>query len=211
MTESKQHIPHFYVTMEVDMSEALQMREWLNKSRDETRQVSVNDIVLKACAVTLIKHPTVNASYNGDNKISLHSEVNIGIAVALPDGLISPVVRNCERKSLSVISDEAKDLIVRTRRGEIRPEDHSGATFTVTNLGMYGVEEFSAIIVPPQAAILAVGAAQAKPVVMDDTIEIRHIMKITVSADHRVTDGARVAEFMKDLKQALESPMGLLE
>lgn len=211
MTESKQHIPHFYVTMEVDMSEALQMREWLNKSRDETRQVSVNDIVLKACAVTLIKHPTVNASYNGDNKISLHSEVNIGIAVALPDGLISPVVRNCERKSLSVISDEAKDLIVRTRRGEIRPEEYSGATFTVTNLGMYGVEEFSAIIVPPQAAILAVGAAQAKPVVMDDTIEIRHIMKITVSADHRVTDGARVAEFMKDLKQALESPMGLLE
>lgn len=211
MTESKQQVPHFYVTMEVDMGEALQVREWINKGRDETRQISVNDIVLKACAVTLVKHPTINASYNGDNKISLHSEVNIGIAVALPDGLVSPVVRNCERKSLSVISDEARDLIARTRKGEIRPQEYSGATFTVTNLGMYGVEEFSGIIVPPQAAILAVGAALAKPVAADDAIEIRHMMKITISGDHRVTDGARVAEFMRDIKRALESPMTLLE
>ncbi|MEN6373141.1 MAG: dihydrolipoamide acetyltransferase family protein [Armatimonadota bacterium] len=211
MTESKQQTPHFYVTTEVDMDEALRVREWMNKSRPEDHQISVNDIIVKACAIALVKHPIINASYGGDNKITLHPEVNIGIAVAIPEGLITPVVRNCEKKSLSTISDEAKDLVARTRSGQIRPEEYSGGTFTVTNMGMYDVEEFSAIIVPPQAVILAAGAATPKPVAVDNSIEIRHMMRITASADHRVADGARVAEFLKDVKQSLESPMTLLE
>ncbi|MEN6520343.1 MAG: dihydrolipoamide acetyltransferase family protein [Armatimonadota bacterium] len=211
MTESKQQAPHFYVTIEVDMDESLRIREWMNKSRPENHQISVNDIILKACAIALVKHPTINASYGGGNKIALHPEINIGIAVAIPEGLITPVVRTCEKKSLSAISDEAKDLVARTRSGQIRPEEYSGGTFTVTNMGMYDVEEFSAIIVPPQAVILAAGAATPKPVAVDNSIEIRHMMRITASADHRVTDGARVAEFLRDVKQALESPMNLLE
>ncbi|HPP74178.1 MAG TPA: dihydrolipoamide acetyltransferase family protein [Armatimonadota bacterium] len=211
MTESKQQAPHFYVTLEVDMDEAIRMREMLNSVRPEGKQISINDIVVKACAAVLVKHPTINASYIEGNKIRIHDSVNIGIAVALPDGLISPVVRNCESKSLTAISDEARDLIQRTRSGEIRPEEYSGATFTVTNLGMYGVDEFSAIIVPPQAAILAVGAAIPQPTVVDGKVEIKNRMKMTVSADHRVVDGARVAEFMRDLKRTLEQPITLLE
>jgi pyruvate dehydrogenase E2 component (dihydrolipoamide acetyltransferase) len=211
MTESKQQAPHFYVTMRVDMDEAIQVRQWLNSSRPEDRQISLNDIVVKACAVALVKHPMINSSYLEGAKIEIHESVNIGIAVAIPDGLVAPVVKNCERKTLSAISDEARELIRRTRSGDIRPEDYSNGTFTVSNLGMYGVDEFSAIIVPPQAAILAVGAATPAPVAVDDAVEIRNRMKMTVSADHRVTDGARVAEFMRDLKQILESPMSLLE
>lgn len=211
MTESKQQAPHFYVTIEADMDEALQLRKWLNSGRPEDRQISVNDIVIKACAVTLLRHPTINASYAEENRIELHDAINIGIAVALPNGLIAPVIRNCERKSLSVISEEARELIARTREGKITPQDYEGGTFTISNLGMYGVDEFIAIINPPQAAILAVGAAMPKPVVMDDTIEIRNRMRLTCSGDHRVTDGARVAEFLRDLKEALEQPWNLLE
>jgi len=211
MTESKREIPHFYVTMEADMEEALRMRESLNSVRPEDRQVSLNDIVVKACAVALVKHPMLNASYAGENKVQMHGSVHIGIAVAIPNGLITPVVRNCESKSLSTISDEARDLIRRTRSGEIRPEEYSGATFTVTNLGMYGVEEFLAIIVPGQSAILAIGAAELKPVVHEGRVEARNRMRLTLAADHRVTDGARAAEFLRDLKQVLEQPMSLLE
>jgi pyruvate dehydrogenase E2 component (dihydrolipoamide acetyltransferase) len=211
MTESKQQAPHFYVTMEVDMEEAIRVRQWMNSNRPESHQISLNDIIIKACAIALVKHPMINASYIGENKIQMHDSINIGIAVAVKEGLIAPTIHNCEQKSLSTISEEARDLINRTRNGEIKPEEYSGATFTVTNLGMYGVEEFSAIIVPPQAAILATGAATPQPVVLDGKIDIRNRMRITISADHRVTDGARVAEFMRDLKQALEQPMTLLE
>jgi pyruvate dehydrogenase E2 component (dihydrolipoamide acetyltransferase) len=208
---SKQQAPHFYVTMEVDMEEALQMREWLNASRPEERQVSVNDIVVKACAVALQKHPTLNSSWVDESHIRVHDTVNIGIAVALPNGLVVPVVRNCEQKTLSAIADDARDLIARTRAGTIRPEDYEGGTFTVSNLGMYGVDEFVAIINTPQSAILAVGAAMPKAVVKDGELVARNTMRMTVSGDHRVTDGARVAEFMRDLKRLLEQPVALLE
>lgn len=211
MTESKQQAPHFYVTIEADMDEALRMRKWFNESRPEDRQISVTDIIVKACALALVNHPTVNAAYVDENAIELHGAINIGVAVALPNGLIVPVIRNCEIKSISEIAADAKQLIAKTRSGKIQPQDYEGGTFTVSNLGMYGTDEFVAIINPPQAAILAVGAALPKPVVIDDKIEIRNRMRLTASGDHRVVDGARVAEFLRDLKQILEQPMRLLE
>lgn len=208
---SKREAPHFYVTIEADMEEALRMREWMNASRPEGKQISVNDIIVKACAVALLKHPTLNSSFLDRGHIRIHDTVNIGIAVALPNGLVVPVVRNCERKTLSVIADEARELIARTRAGNIRPEEYEGGTFTVSNLGMYGVDEFIAIINSPQSAILAVGAAMPKVVVKDGEMVIRNAMRMTVSGDHRATDGARVAEFMRDLKALLEQPVALLE
>lgn len=211
MTESKQQAPHFYVTMEIDMDEAIKVRQLINSTRHVDKQISLNDMIMKACALTLVKHPLLNASYSENGTIEMHDHINIGVAVAIPNGLIAPTIRNCEQKSLTAIADETRELIHKTRTGTIRPEEYSGATFTISNLGMYGVEEFSAIIVPPQAAILAVGAAAPIPVAVDDTVKIKNMMRITVSGDHRVTDGARVAEFMRDLKQILEQPMSLLE
>ncbi len=211
MTESKTTTPHFYVSTSVIMDEALRIRERINSTREPDQKISVNDIVIKAAAMSLAKHDVMNASYEEGYRIKMHDSINIGIAVALPDGLITPVVRDCANKSLSDISSEARDLINRARQGEIRPDEYSGATFSITNLGMYEVDEFQAIIVPPQAAILAVGAAIPQPVVVDDEVKIRKKMRLTVSADHRVVDGARVAEFLRDLKHALEHPMTLLE
>ncbi len=209
--ESKQQAPHFYVTMQADMEEALKMREWINASRAPERQLSVNDIVVKACAVALLKHPTLNSSLIDQGHIKIHDTIDIGIAVALPNGLVAPVVRNCERKTLSLISDEARELVAKTRSGNIRPENYEGGTFTVSNLGMYGVDEFIAIINPPQSAILAVGAAMPRPVVHDGELSVRNTMRLTVSGDHRATDGARVAEFLRDLTKLLEQPMALIE
>lgn len=211
MQESKQQAPHFYVSMEIDMDEAMQIRRMMNEGRPEDKPITVNDIIVRACALALAKHPMLNASYTQDGTIEMHKSINIGIAVAIPEGLIAPTVHDCQRKSLTAISDESRELIRKTRNGEIRPEEYSGATFTVSNLGMYGVNEFTAIIVPPQAAILAVGAAMPVPVVVDGAIEIRTRMIVTVSADHRVTDGARVAEFLKDLKHYLENTVMLVE
>ena len=211
MQESKQQAPHFYVSMEIDMDEAMQIRRMMNEGRPEDKPITVNDIIVRACALALAKHPMLNASYTQDGTIEVHKSINIGIAVAIPEGLIAPTVHDCQRKSLTAISDESRELIRKTRNGEIRPEEYSGATFTVSNLGMYGVNEFTAIIVPPQAAILAVGAAMPVPVVVDGAIEIRTRMIVTVSADHRVTDGARVAEFLKDLKHYLENTVMLVE
>lgn len=211
MTESKQQVPHFYVSMQVDMDEAIMVRKWLNDARREDRQISLNDMIIKACALALVKHPTLNASYQEDGIIQMHDTINIGVAVAIPDGLIAPVVRDCQMKSLTAISDDTRELIHKTRQGTIQPEEYTGATFTISNLGMYGVEEFSAIIAPQQSSILAVGAAMPVPVAVEDQVVIKNLMKITVSGDHRVTDGARVAEFMRDLKQILEQPMLLVE
>lgn len=211
MTESKQHAPHFYVTIEADMEVAIALRNSLNASRPEDHHISLNDLVVKACAVALQQHPTLNASYIDESHIEVYGEINIGIAVALSDGLIAPVIRRCESKSLTEIADESRELIRRTRDGSITPNDYEGGTFTISNLGMYGVDEFVAILNPPQAAILAVGAAAPKPVVVDDRVEVRNRMRMTASGDHRVTDGARVAEFLRDLKQLIEQPFALLE
>lgn len=210
MTSSKAPIPHFYVTMAIDMEQALAEREKMNAAlAEEEIKISVNDLIVKAAALALRKFPNINASFAGD-KIVRHGDINIGIAVALETGLITVVVRNADQKTLSQISQETRAKAARAREGKLQPDDLGGSTFTISNLGMYGVEDFIAVITPPEAAILAVGAAQKVPVVRDDQIVIGHVMRATISADHRVTDGAEAAEFMVELKRLLENPLRLM-
>ena len=206
LSESKFTAPHFYVTVEIDMDAAVALREQLLKG--ENVKVSFNDLVVKACAKALTRFPMVNASWPRD-KIVTHGEVHIGVAVAVPDGLITPVVRNADRKSIVEISREVKDLAGRARDKKLKPEEYMGSTFTVSNLGMFDVSEFTAIINPPESAILAVGAVRKVPVVADDRIEIGHRMKVTLSSDHRVVDGALAAQFLAEVRRLLESPVSL--
>ncbi|MCS7222583.1 MAG: dihydrolipoamide acetyltransferase family protein [Anaerolineae bacterium] len=210
MVESKQQAPHFYITIEVDMEAAMALREQLNALLPEGEKISVNDLVIKAAAIALRQFPRLNASFAG-NEIHIHHQINIGIAVAREAGLVTTVVRDCDKKSLSQIAREARELIGRAREGKMRAEDMVGGTFTVSNLGMFGVEDFVAIINPPQAAILAVGAVRRVPVVNDqDQLRVGTRMKATLSADHRVTDGAEAARFLQAFKAALEQPMRLV-
>jgi pyruvate dehydrogenase E2 component (dihydrolipoamide acetyltransferase) len=206
LAESKFSAPHFYVTVELDMGAAVALREQLLKG--ENVKVSFNDLVLKACAKALTRFPMVNASWGGD-KITTHGEVHLGVAVSIPDGLITPVVRNADRKSVLDISREVKDLAGRAREKKLRPEEFSGSTFTISNLGMFDVSEFTAIINPPEAAILAVGSVVKVPVVDGDQVTIGHRMKVTLSSDHRVVDGALAAQFLQDVRRLLENPVSL--
>ncbi len=206
LAESKFTAPHFYVTVEIDMDAAVLLREEILKV--ENVKVSYNDLVLKACAKALTRFPMVNASWLGD-KIATHGEVSIGVAVSIPDGLITPVVRNADRKSIVEISREVKDLATRARDKKLKPEEYMGSTFTVSNLGMFDVSEFTAIINPPESAILAVGAVQRVPVVKGDEIRPGHRMKVTLSSDHRVVDGALAAQFLAEVRRLLESPIAL--
>jgi pyruvate dehydrogenase E2 component (dihydrolipoyllysine-residue acetyltransferase) len=207
LSESKFSAPHFYVTMEIDMAAAVSLREQLLAG--ENVKVSFNDLVLKACARALTRFPGVNASWGGD-KIVTHAEVHIGVAVALPDGLIVPVVRDAERKSLTEISAEVKALAGRARDKKLKPEEFTGSTFSVSNLGMYDVTEFTAIINPPESAILAVGGVRETPVVRDGRLEVGQRMKVTLSSDHRVIDGALAAQFLGEVRRLLENPVSLL-
>lgn len=210
MTESKQQAPHFYITIEVDMKAAMALREQLNALLPEEEKISVNDLIIKAAAIALRQFPRLNASFAG-NEIHLHDQVNIGIAVAREAGLVTTVIRDCDKKSLAQIAREARELIGRAREGRMRAEDMVGGTFTISNLGMFGVEEFAAIINPPQAAILAVGAVRRVPIVNEqDQLVVGTRMKATISADHRVTDGAEAARFLQAFKAALEQPMRLV-
>jgi pyruvate dehydrogenase E2 component (dihydrolipoamide acetyltransferase) len=206
LVESKFSAPHFYVTVEIDMGGAVALREQLLKG--ENVKVSFNDLVLKACARALTRFPMVNASWGGD-KITTHGEVHLGVAVSLPDGLITPVVRNADRKSVLDISREVKDLAGRAREKKLRPEEFMGSTFTISNLGMFDVSEFTAIINPPEAAILAVGSVSKVPVVDGDRVTIGHRMKVTLSSDHRVVDGALAAQFLQEVRRLLENPVSL--
>ncbi len=199
--------PHYYVTVEVDMDAAVDLRDQIQ--RLEEGKVSFNDLVVKACARALTRFPLVNASWGGD-KIVTHAEVNVGIAVAIPDGLITPVVRNADRKSILDIAREVRDLATRARDKKLKPEEFTGSTFTISNLGMFDVEEFTAIINPPDSAILAVGAVRKVPVVDGETIRPGHRMKVTMSSDHRVIDGALSAQFLAEVRRLLEAPVGLL-
>lgn len=208
MSESKGPVPHFYITSEIEMTEALRARQAANALLDDAQKLSINDLVLKAVALALRKFPNLNAAYAGD-RVQLFSEINIGMAVAIEGGLLVPVIRNCDQKSLPQIAQEAKDLASRARSGQIRPEEFEGGTFTVSNLGMYDVESFVAIINPPQAGILAVGSVLRRPAVKDDQIIITDLMKVTLSADHRVTDGAEGARFLQEVKRLLQNPMSL--
>jgi pyruvate dehydrogenase E2 component (dihydrolipoamide acetyltransferase) len=208
LAESKFSAPHYYVSMDVDMDAAVSMREQL--IRAENTKLSYNDFVVKACARALTRWPMVNASWAGD-KIVTYGEVHVGVAVALPDGLITPVVRNADRKSVPAIGQEIKELAARAKEKKLRPEEFTGSTFTVSNLGMYDVTEFTAIINPPEACILAVGAVRKLPVVAaDDSLRVGHRMRITLSSDHRVVDGALAAQFLQEVRRLLENPIGLL-
>jgi pyruvate dehydrogenase E2 component (dihydrolipoamide acetyltransferase) len=207
LSESAFTAPHFYVTVEIDMAAAVTLREQLLKG--ENLKVSYNDLVVKACARALTRFPMVNASWAGE-KIVTHGEVHVGVAVAIPDGLITPVVRNADQKSVLAIAAEIKDLAARARDKKLRPEEYMGSTFTISNLGMFDVEEFTAIINPPDSAILAVGSVRKVPVVTGDAVAIGHRMKVTMSSDHRVVDGALAAQFLGEVRRLLENPVSLL-
>jgi len=205
MTESKQQAPHIYLTVGIAMDAVLTARRRINDRLPDDAKVSVNDLVIKATALALTKHPNLNASFTGQ-AIRLSTAINISTAVALPEGLIAPTLYACDRKPLSQIAKESKALAERARAGHLKPEDLSGGTFTISNLGMLGVDWFVAIINPPQAAILAVGAAKPTPVAKDGGVAVATVMQVTLSADHRVTDGAEAATFLGELKQLLENP-----
>jgi pyruvate dehydrogenase E2 component (dihydrolipoamide acetyltransferase) len=207
LSESKFTAPHFYLTMAIDMDAAVLFRQQLNA--EEGVKVSFNDIVVKAVATALRKHPKVNASWLGD-KIRYHHDVHVGVAVAIEDGLIVPVVRNTDRKGIAEIGGEVRVLAERARNKQLQPEEFSGNTFTISNLGMFGIEEFTAIINPPDACILAVGAINDVPVVKKGAIVPGKVMKVTLSCDHRVVDGATGSEFLQTLKNLLENPLRML-
>jgi pyruvate dehydrogenase E2 component (dihydrolipoamide acetyltransferase) len=208
MPLSKGPVPHFYVTSEVAMDRAGELRGELNALEGQPK-ISVNDLIIKACALALRKNPGVNARLNGQ-AIRLHHRAHIGVAVSLDAGLITPVLRDCDIKPLSQIAVEARDLAERARAGKLRVQELTGATFSISNLGMFDVEEFSAIINPPEGAILAVGSVLEKPVVMDGAVAVGLRMKMTISCDHRVMDGAMGARFLQDVKRLLEEPLRLL-
>ena len=209
--QSKQNIPHFYVTMVVEMDRALALLKELNADAADGK-VTVNDIIVKSCAIALGKVPAVNATWTPDGTVRQYSEAHIGIAVGIDEGLIIPVVRNCESKSLRQISADAKGLISKARAMKLMPEEYSGGTFSVSNLGMMGVDVFTAIINPPEAAILAIGGVAREPVFTGegDSFVVRSRMKITLSADHRLLDGVVAAKFLQEVKKSLEAPFSLL-
>ena len=209
MVESKTSIPHFYVTTEVDMGAVIELRKQLNGLVSEAERISVNDFVLKAAALTLRDYPYLNASFNG-NSVIQRGHINIGIAVAVSGGLLTIVVKDCDVKSVKMIAAEAKAMAAHARDGKVKPNDVEGSTFTVSNLGMFEVDSFTAIINPPEAAILAVGSAKEVAVVKNGSLTTGWRMKATLSADHRVTDGAEAAQFMQAFKKKLEEPLRLL-
>lgn len=209
MAESKRVVPHFSVTSEIDMTEALRLRTSLNALRDEGAKISVTDMLVKAAAKTLKEFPDMNASY-AEGKLRVYQQVNIGIAVALDHGLLTPVIADCDKKPLTQIAREAKDLVERARTGRMRPEDFTPGTFSISNLGMFDVEDFVAIINPPEAAILAVGSVIPRPVVVDGEVKVADRMRVTLSADHRVVDGAVAARFLQRFKVFLEQPLHLI-
>ena len=208
--KSKTEIPHFYVSADIDMTEAMSLRSQINeRMQSEGVRISVNDLVIMACASALQKHPKFN-SYFLDDAIQIQKRINIGIAIAEEEGLIIPAVMDCAGKSLGEIARASKDLIGRAKTGTLSPEEYTGGTFTVSNMGMYDVSSFAAIIHPPQAAVLAVGTVAKRPVVRGDEIAIAQVMTATLSADHRVADGAEGAELLMEIKKALENPFSFL-
>jgi pyruvate dehydrogenase E2 component (dihydrolipoamide acetyltransferase) len=208
MPLSKAPVPHFYVTSEVAMDRAWELREELNALEGQPK-ISPNDLVIRACALALLQHPGVNASFQGES-IRVHRRAHIGIAVALDEGLITPVLRDCQAKSLAQIAVEAHDLAERARGRKLRASELSGATFSISNLGMFDVAAFSAIINPPEGAILAVGSVRRVPVVEGDAVTVGRRMALTIACDHRVMDGAMGARFLQDVKHLLEQPLRLL-
>ena len=213
LSESKREIPHFYVSMDIELDAMLKLREELNtrspKDGPGAFKLSVNDLIIKAAAVALRRVPKVNASYSEDDLI-LYDDVDISVAVAIPDGLITPIIRKADQKGLAAISNEMKDLGARAKAGKLKPEEFQGGGFSISNMGMYGVSEFSAVINPPQAAILAVAAGRQRPVVKAGALAIATVMTCTLSVDHRVIDGALAAEWLVTLRDIVQDPMSLM-
>lgn len=209
MQESKQQIPHFYLTTEVRMDAVFKLRGELAQAAGEELKISVNDFVIKASAIALARHPGINAWFV-DGKIRIHERINIALAVALEEGLVVPALLDCQNRSLGQISTAAKDLAQRARKGAMKPEEFTGGTFTISNLGMYGVDVFQAIINPPQIAILSVGAARKASVVENGQLIVGTTMNVGISVDHRATDGAVAAKFLAEIKRLLENPMLML-
>lgn len=213
LTEAKSTIPHFYVSMDVEIDALIKLMNDLNakspKEGPDAYLITINDLVIKASAVTLRRVPTVNAAWT-DEGMALFDDVDISIAVAIPDGLITPIVRRADQKGLATISREMKDLAGRARAGKLKPEEFQGGGFSISNMGMFGVTEFAAIINPPQSAILAVAAGQKRPVVKNDSLAIATVMTCTLSVDHRVVDGALGARWLREFKRIVEDPLSLL-
>ncbi len=202
-------IPTFYLTVEIEMDKALDFRKQINASVHEEEKVSVNDVIVKVAAMASLKHPFVNSSYRED-KIRFYEDADVGVAVAIDEGLITPVVRGANKKGIAQIAREVKELAGRAREKKLAPEEYTGATFSISNLGMFGIKEFTAIINPPEAAIFAVGAAKPTAVVENGEIVVRNVMSVTMSCDHRVIDGATGAKFLQTFKQMLENPILML-
>ena len=208
-SDSKREAPHFYVTAEIDMGKAMEFRRDINDSFPADNRVSVNDLVLKASSIVLEQYPKFNGSFQ-ENYLQLNSSINIGMAIALEAGLIVPGINDCGNKSLRQIAAASKDLVDRANNGTLRNEEYSGTTFSVSNLGMFDVDSFAAIIFPPHAAVLAVGTVRQQPVVKDGQITVGQVMKATLSTDHRVADGAEAAQFLVEIKKLLETPVNLI-
>ena len=214
LTEAKSTIPHFYLSIDCELDALLALREQINKAAPQkdgkpAYKVSVNDFIVKALALALQRVPDANATWT-DGAMLKHTRSDVGVAVSIPGGLITPVVRNAETKSLSAISNEIKDMAARAKNRKLKPEEYQGGTSAVSNLGMFGIKNFSAVINPPHATILAVGAGEQRIVVKNGAPAVAHVMSVTLSTDHRAVDGALGAELLAAFKQLIESPMGML-
>ena len=209
LTESKQQIPHFYLTVDCELDALLKLRKELNERPGATYKLSVNDLIIKATAIAIRQKPAVNAIWGGD-KLYEFTDIDVSVAVAIEGGLITPIIRKADQKGLATISAEMKDLAVRAKDGKLAPEEFQGGGFTISNLGMYGIKDFSAVINPPQACILAVGAGEQRPVVKNGALAIATIMTCTLSVDHRVVDGALGAEWLQGFKSLIEDPISLM-
>ena len=207
LAESTGPIPHFYLTADYDVTTLLALRDQVGEIAGS--KPSLNDFIVRAAALALRHHPYVNASFT-DEAIQLHGQVHIGIAVSTPEGLLTPVVRNADQKSVTDIAAVVRELAEKARNRKLKPDEYQGSTFTISNLGAWGIEDFTAIINPPNVAILAIGAAAPRAVVVDRQIVIRDRMKVTMSCDHRVVDGALGAEYLKTLRQYIEQPLRLV-
>lgn len=208
LTEAKRDVPHFYLTIDCEIDALLSVRTSLNK-RFEPEKLSVNDFVIRACALALIKVPEANSAWF-DTVIRRYQSADISVAVAIDDGLVTPIIKSAEHKSLREIAAEVKVLAEKARAGKLRPEEFQGGTFTLSNLGMYGIKQFGAILNPPQACILAVGAGEQRPVIKDGEVKAATIMTCTLSVDHRAVDGAVGSRFLAAFKELIEDPIGLV-
>lgn len=205
MLQSKQQAPHFYVTAELEMGELLAATERLNAGREPSERISVTAMMVRAVALSLAEHPDLNAAWNGET-LELIDAINIGVAIALDDGLIAPALLGCEHKAVATIATELRDLVARTRAGRLRAPELADATFTLSNLGMFEITQFTAIVTPPQVAILATGRTESRAVVEDGAVVVRERMNATISADHRALDGAGVARFLGTLRSIVAAP-----